>query len=139
MLVNNKGFTLIELLVVIAVLGILAAIAIPRLTGVTEKARVSALKSSGSSVRSAIEMNIADTGNFPNVGSSGPFGGDELTFTSDYDIGVNLDEYYLNVVDGDLSDGEGYEVELQAGDTDDGTGGTGAIVTITPSGVSVSG
>jgi len=34
---GNKGFTLIELLVVIAVLGILAGIAIPRLTGVRVK------------------------------------------------------------------------------------------------------
>ncbi|SIQ12766.1 type II secretion system protein [Halanaerobium kushneri] len=35
---GDKGFTLIELLVVIAVLGILAGIAIPRLTGVRDKA-----------------------------------------------------------------------------------------------------
>lgn len=35
---NKKGFTLIELIVVIAVLGILATIAIPKLTGYTDDA-----------------------------------------------------------------------------------------------------
>src|SRR6056297_3511693 len=55
-LVNNKGFTLIELLVVIAVLGILAAIAIPRLTGVTDKARLSEAKSMIGTLKNAQEM-----------------------------------------------------------------------------------
>ncbi len=36
---SNKGFTLVELIVVIAILGILAAVTVPRIAGMTEAAR----------------------------------------------------------------------------------------------------
>lgn len=41
---NRNGFTLIEILIVCVVLGILAAIAIPRYSGAKEKAQVAAMK-----------------------------------------------------------------------------------------------
>ena len=59
---NNKGFTLVELVVVIAILGILAAIAVPRFTGSRKKAAVAAHNANVRTLESAYNMYLADGG-----------------------------------------------------------------------------
>jgi len=51
---NRKGFTLIELVVIIVVLGILAAIAIPKLFSVTKEAEIAAVNNMVSSLESSL-------------------------------------------------------------------------------------
>ncbi|TDS31741.1 type IV pilin protein [Halanaerobium congolense] len=62
---GEDGFTLIELLVVIAVLGILAAIAIPRIGGVRDKADIASAKSDMKNLQTGIEMYYAENGSYP--------------------------------------------------------------------------
>ncbi len=44
-MMNRKGFTLIELLIVVVIIGILAAIAIPKFASTKEKAYIASMKS----------------------------------------------------------------------------------------------
>jgi type IV pilus assembly protein PilA len=53
---NRKGFTLIELLIVVVIIGILAAIAIPKFSATREKAYFSAMKSDLRNVQTAQEI-----------------------------------------------------------------------------------
>ena len=62
---KRKGFTLIELIVVIAILGILAAIAIPRFTGVRETAAIGAAEADARTVLSAVGIYYAEKGEYP--------------------------------------------------------------------------
>ncbi|KDR93813.1 prepilin-type N-terminal cleavage/methylation domain-containing protein [Peptoclostridium litorale DSM 5388] len=59
---NKKGFTLIELIVVIAVLGLIAAIAVPRIGGVTGKAKTNSDKQEIAILNNALEMYISESG-----------------------------------------------------------------------------
>lgn len=52
---KRKGFTLVELIVVIAILGILAAIMIPKFTGFTDKAKSTQALTNAKQIATAIE------------------------------------------------------------------------------------
>ena len=57
---NNSGFTLIELLIVVVIIGILAAIAIPKFSNTKEKAYVAAMKSDLRNLATYEEQYAAD-------------------------------------------------------------------------------
>src|SRR5829696_2729240 len=56
----KKGFTLIELLIVVVIIGILAAIAIPKFANTKEKAYVASMKSDLRNLVTAQEAYFAD-------------------------------------------------------------------------------
>jgi len=78
---TRKGFTLIELLIVVVIIGILAAIAIPKFAETKEKAYVTAMKSDLKNMVSSAEAFFADNNTY--VGYVAPTGssGVALTFT----------------------------------------------------------
>jgi general secretion pathway protein G len=60
-----RAFTLIELLVVMLILGILAALIIPKLFGATDTAKIAAAKSDISELKGALSRYRVDNDQFP--------------------------------------------------------------------------
>lgn len=65
---RSKGFTLIELLVVIMIIGILATVVLPRLSGRTEQARRAAARAQLENLNLALDTYEIDNGDYPTTG-----------------------------------------------------------------------
>lgn len=59
------AFTLVELLLVLVILGILAALVLPKFTGRTEQARVTAAQTQIATFGTALDAFEVDTGSYP--------------------------------------------------------------------------
>jgi type IV pilus assembly protein PilA len=68
---NRKGFTLIELLIVVVIIGILAAIAIPKFANTKQKAVVASMKSDLRNLVTAQEAFFSDNNDYAPATTSG--------------------------------------------------------------------
>jgi prepilin-type N-terminal cleavage/methylation domain-containing protein len=64
-MLGKKGFTLVELLVVVLILGALAAIAVPRIIGGAQTAKINACLTNVDLINGQIELYYANEGAWP--------------------------------------------------------------------------
>jgi general secretion pathway protein G len=62
---RRAGFTLIELLLVLVILGVLAAIVVPKFAGRTEQARITAVQTQIATFATALDAFEVDNGYYP--------------------------------------------------------------------------
>ena len=113
---NSQGFTLIELLLVIAVLGILASIAIPRISGMQDRAKDTNISVIAGSIRTAMEVYYQNNDSYPSEG--------DISGWSDLDDALEvlelnaMEDYYISDFEYSFNGSDSYELKL----TSDSTG-----------------
>jgi general secretion pathway protein G len=64
---RSRGFTLIEIMVVVVIMGILAALVVPKLMGRTDDARIMAAKQDISTIMQALKLYRLDNSRYPST------------------------------------------------------------------------
>ena len=101
MLRNRKGFTLIELLIVVVIIGILAAIAIPKFANTKDKAKLASIKTDLRNIQSTEEAYLSDSGFYSASASSFQASqGNTITFA-----GADSSGYNVSVTNSSISSG----------------------------------
>ena len=62
---RRRNFTLIEIMIVVVIIGMIAALAVPKLMGNLEKAKVETTKSNLSALKTAVRNFKMDVGDYP--------------------------------------------------------------------------
>ena len=64
---NQRGFATLEIIMVVVIIGILATIAVPNFSNVTEKANTAKIQSDLTTIDSAIQMYYMEKGEYPST------------------------------------------------------------------------
>jgi len=96
---SRAGFTLVELMVVVVILGVLATIALPRLSGNRDKAKLAAVKSDVRNTRLAEEAYFSDHGVYGSVAQLQADGLYKLSSENTIFIKAGGGDYLIRVTD----------------------------------------